>query len=61
MLAPLLYEGVEVGHKAPGFHDITSGNNGTYKAGRGWDACTGLGVPDGAALLKRLSGPDANR
>jgi kumamolisin len=32
-------------------HDITSGNNGAYTAGAGWDACTGLGSPDGQALL----------
>ena len=25
-----------------GFHDITSGSNGAYSAGPGWDACTGL-------------------
>jgi kumamolisin len=25
-----------------------------YRAGPGWDACTGLGVPDGRALLKAL-------
>jgi kumamolisin len=36
------------------FHDITSGNNGDYSAGPGWDACTGLGTPNGAALLKAL-------
>ena len=36
-------------------HDITSGNNGTYSAGPGWDACTGLGSPNGAALLAALS------
>ena len=35
--------------------DITSGDNGAYKAGPGWDPCTGLGRPDGAALLKVLS------
>jgi kumamolisin len=38
-----------------GFHDITSGNNGAYSAGPGWDACTGLGSPDGAELLTILS------
>jgi kumamolisin len=32
------------------FHDITSGNNGAYSAAKGWDACTGLGSPDGAEL-----------
>lgn len=36
------------------FHDITSGNNGDYSAGPGWDACTGLGTPDGSALLGAL-------
>ena len=38
------------------FHDITSGNNGAYAAGPGWDACTGLGTPDGSALLTLLKG-----
>jgi kumamolisin len=42
------------------FHDITSGNNddsglGQYSAKTGWDACTGLGTPNGAALLSALS------
>jgi kumamolisin len=30
--------------------DITSGNNGDFDAADGWDACTGLGSPNGAAL-----------
>jgi kumamolisin len=30
--------------------DITSGNNGDFAAAAGWDACTGLGSPNGAAL-----------
>jgi kumamolisin len=30
--------------------DITSGNNGDFDAAVGWDACTGLGSPNGAAL-----------
>ena len=38
------------------FHDITAGNNGSYSAGSGWDACTGLGTPNGAALLTTLAG-----
>lgn len=46
------------------FRDITQGNNRVgdlgYSAGPGWDACTGLGVPDGAALLRAFSSaPDA--
>ncbi len=36
------------------FRDITSGGNGAYTARPGWDACTGLGRPDGAALLAAL-------
>jgi kumamolisin len=39
-----------------GFRDITQGNNGDYAAGPGWDACTGLGSPDGSALLQALGG-----
>lgn len=35
-------------------HDITSGNNGAYKASIGWDPCTGLGTPDGQAILNVL-------
>ena len=34
--------------------DIVIGNNGAYKAGPGWDACTGLGSPNGQALLAAL-------
>lgn len=37
------------------FRDITQGNNGDYKAGKGWDACTGLGSPNGQSLLQALS------
>jgi kumamolisin len=55
-LNPLLYT-KNVGAT---LHDITVGNNGTYSAGPGWDACTGLGTPDGAALLAALSGTSAS-
>ena len=41
---------------ATGFHDITKGNNPSYKAGAGWDACTGNGSPNGAELLQALGG-----
>jgi kumamolisin len=37
------------------FRDITQGNNGAYSAATGWDACTGLGSPIGAALVKVLA------
>ena len=36
------------------FHDISTGDNGSYKAGPGWDPCTGLGSPDGTALATAL-------
>ena len=35
-------------------HDVTKGNNGDYQAAKGWDACTGLGSPDGTALSRIL-------
>jgi kumamolisin len=54
LIQPLLYAGISPGTDVPGFRDITSGNNGAYQAGPGWDACSGLGVPDGTALLTRL-------
>jgi kumamolisin len=46
----VLYNGVQAGAAQPGFQDVTSGSNGSYSAGPGWDACTGLGSPDGATL-----------
>ncbi len=40
--------------KEEGFDDITQGNNGAYQARIGWDACTGLGSPNGEKLLDSL-------
>jgi kumamolisin len=37
------------------FRDITQGNNGAYSAVAGWDPCTGLGSPNGTALLSALA------
>jgi kumamolisin len=50
-LNPLLY-GTLRGKGAT--RDITEGDNGAYRAGRGWDACTGWGSPVGTALLEAL-------
>src|ERR1700735_1347232 len=50
---PLLYQDAAT---ARDLHDITSGNNGAYSAGPGWDACSGLGSPDGTALLALVTG-----
>ena len=54
LLQPMLYTGVTASTAAAGFRDITTGNNGAYAAGPGWDACTGLGSPNGTALATRL-------
>ncbi len=53
-LNPLLYENYAQLIEANALRDVTSGNNGSYSAGPGWDACTGLGTPDGAKLLDAL-------
>jgi kumamolisin len=56
LLQPLLYDGVAAGKTVAGFNDITSGSNGAYSAGPGWDPCTGLGSPSATDLLTRLNG-----
>jgi kumamolisin len=50
-LNPLLY-GSLAGKNV--CRDITSGNNGAFAAGLGWDACTGWGSPQGSNLLAAL-------
>ena len=50
LLQTVLYEGVKPGVAQPGFQDVTSGSNGAYSAAAGWDACTGLGTPNGSTL-----------
>ncbi|MEA5125085.1 S53 family peptidase [Xanthomonas floridensis] len=47
-VAPRLYG------KPEAFRDIVAGANGGYRAATGWDANTGLGVPDGAKLTALL-------
>ena len=59
LIQPLLYAGVTAGTAAAGFRDITSGSNGAYAAGPGWDACTGLGTPEATSLLTTLGGGQA--
>jgi kumamolisin len=55
-LNPFLYANASSGL----FRDVTKGDNGIkstvggYPAGAGWDACTGLGTPRGAAILSAL-------
>jgi kumamolisin len=49
-LNPVLYQKLSTS-----LRDIVEGQNGLYAAGPGWDACTGLGSPDGTKLLAALS------
>jgi kumamolisin len=49
---PTIYQSAE-----KGFHDITQGSNGAWKAGPGWDPCTGLGSPNGPQLATVLGAP----
>ena len=51
---PLLYPSAST---AADFNDITSGNNGAYSAGPGWDPCTGLGSPIGTQVAAVLGVP----
>jgi len=53
---PLLYPKVSA---AGDFTDITTGNNGAYSAGAGWDACSGLGSPIGTGVAAALGVPQA--
>jgi kumamolisin len=55
-LQPSLYG---LSASAQAFRDITQGNNGSFPAGKGWDACTGLGSPVGKNLLAALGGTGA--
>ena len=55
LMQEILYAGVQPAQPAPGLRDITTGNNGAYQAKLGWDPCTGLGVPEGSALLSRVT------
>jgi kumamolisin len=53
---PLLYK---MSPTAGALNDIVEGDNDIeglkkYKAHKGWDACTGLGTPDGTKLMKAL-------
>jgi len=54
LIQAALYAGIAPRADVTGFRDITSGNNGAYSAGLGWDACSGLGSPVGTALLARF-------
>jgi kumamolisin len=43
----------------PIFNSITSGDNGAFSAGPGWNPCTGLGSPIGTGIAAALGVPPA--
>ena len=47
---PVGYINAQLYSNPSAFNDVTQGNNGSFAAAAGWDACTGLGSPDGAKL-----------
>jgi subtilase family serine protease len=51
-LNPILYKNLASGV----LRDVSEGDNGAYRAGVGWDACTGLGSPNGTRILAALKG-----
>lgn len=53
-LNPKLYTLTTSPNTGAPLHDITSGSNGAYRAGVGWDPVTGLGRPDGSLLESAL-------
>jgi kumamolisin len=52
-LNPLVYDRVLC---AGAMRDVRAGSNGAYAARTGWDACTGLGTPEGGRVLEALRG-----
>jgi kumamolisin len=53
--AGLLHPQIYAAKARSGFRDITSGNNGSFSADPGWDACTGLGSPITGSLIPLLA------
>ena len=51
-LNPTLYQNLATTDGA--LRDITTGNNGYFKAAAGWDPCTGWGSPVGTAIESTL-------
>jgi kumamolisin len=53
-LNPVLYLNYQALRQANALRDILIGDNGGYSAAPGWDACTGVGTPDGRVLVATL-------
>lgn len=52
---PLLYALGASAQRGRAFHDVTSGGNGHYHAGPGYDEVTGLGSPNADGLVRALT------
>jgi kumamolisin len=52
---PTIYSDALTSSYSTLFHDVTSGNCGTYSAVTGYDLCTGWGSPNGAGLISALA------
>lgn len=50
----LIYDDVNAGNEASDFRDVTTGSNGAYAAGVGWDHPTGWGSPKATSLLSHI-------
>jgi kumamolisin len=54
LLTPFLYREYRALVENGAVRPITKGSNGTYRARRGWDCCTGVGAPHGRKLAAAL-------
>jgi kumamolisin len=53
--APVGFINPEIYAHGSDLNDITQGDNGAFAAGVGWDACTGLGSPNGTAIASTVT------
>jgi kumamolisin len=54
LLTPFIYGRYDQLQEANALVPITRGNNGTYRARKGWSCCTGLGTPRGDKLCRAV-------
>jgi kumamolisin len=60
-VGPLLYQVANSPSYSSIFHDIKTGSNNGYTAGKGWDPVTGWGTPIANQLAQALKGSTATR
>ncbi|HEV2551070.1 MAG TPA: S53 family peptidase [Stellaceae bacterium] len=52
--SPVGYVNPQLYKNSTALRDVTQGDNGEFAAATGWDACTGLGSPNGKAIAATL-------